>query len=153
MRAVAARRNVHDVLPCYESDLGIVKGIPAGAYLLKAIVMSRVHRATTVDDHATEIVSAILWLDAAGRYQVMVHADSRGEAERQCRLFQRLVWTGLDWSGLSNHRTPGFVTSMGRRAGGGARAMKLVALAIALPSALAFAPTGCGPPAPTVWHT
>ena len=34
-----------------------------------------------MDDHATEIVSAILWLDAAGRYQVMVHADSRGEAE------------------------------------------------------------------------
>ena len=81
MRFVAARCNVHDVLPFHQSDLGIIKGIPAGTYVLKAIVMSRVHRATTVDDHSTEIVPAILWWGAARRSQVVVHADSRGEAE------------------------------------------------------------------------
>jgi len=81
VRFVAARCNVHDVLPFHPSDLGIVKGIPAGAYVLKAIVMSRVHRATTVDDHATEIVPAILWWDTARWSQVMVHAESRCEAD------------------------------------------------------------------------
>ena len=41
-------------------------------HLLKAIVMSRVHRATTVDDHATKIVPAIFWSHTPRCSQIMV---------------------------------------------------------------------------------
>ena len=113
MRFVAARCNVHDVLPCYQSDLGIVKGIPAGAHVLRSIVMFRVHRATTVDDHATEIVSAILWGDAAGRYQVMVHADSRGEAE----CLRTLAYPARHWIKSTLVKTDGQTGRKGHEAG------------------------------------
>jgi hypothetical protein len=51
---VAARRNVDDGCPCNPRDLGIVKAVPSVPHLLAAVVIARVRRAPTVDDHATE---------------------------------------------------------------------------------------------------
>ena len=62
MGFVAARRYVDDVVPFNWSDMGIVKPVPAVPHCLEAVVVARVHRATTVDDYSTEMVLAILRL-------------------------------------------------------------------------------------------
>ena len=94
---VAARRNVDDGVPRNRSDIGIVKAVPAGVHLLEAVIVTRVHRAPTVDDNSTEMVLAILRRRTPRHRatQVVVERNSRGEAD-SLWVFAESVRAGLD---------------------------------------------------------
>ena len=94
---VAARRNVDDGVPWNRSDIGIVKAVPAGVHLLEAVIVTRVHRAPTVDDNSTEMVLAILRRRTPRHRatQVVVERNSRGEVD-SLWMFAESVRAGLD---------------------------------------------------------
>jgi hypothetical protein len=89
---VAARRNVDDGFPFNPSDMGIVKAVPSVAHLLEAVVVARVHRAPTVDDHATEMVLSIfrLWMTKHRGTQIVVDGNGRGEPDMLWMLAESL---------------------------------------------------------------
>ena len=94
---VAARRNIDDGVPRNLCDMGVVKAVPAGVHLLEAIIVTRVHRAPTVDDNSTEMVLAILRRRTPRHRatQVVVERNSRGEAD-SLWMFAESVRAGLD---------------------------------------------------------